>query len=549
MIDARSLPNNTNVETDLCIVGAGTAGITLAREFIGRGFKVCLLESGGLKPDKDTQSLAWGENVGHPYFSLDTAYARFFGGSTNRWMVDVGDNRFGARMRPFDPIDFEKRDWVPYSGWPFDKTHLDPYYDRAQKICKIEPPTFDLDDWHDPKTTPQLPFVGDRVKTVVFKVGLGEPFLKDYLPQVIGASNITTYLYANATEIETDEGARNVVRIQGACLNGVRFSVSAKHFVLAAGGIETPRLLLLSNKTQGNGLGNQYDVVGRFFMEHLHFLSGVFVPSTPSMFTVTNLYNHFHDVKGVSIKGKLALGESVLRQERLLNYVTELVPRILRYSTWSFIFWPAVASDSVQSLRIVGSALRAGRLPGNLGHHFKSIVRGMDEIGISVYRNLKRKSLKTFSKRNIRGFRLATMSEQAPNPTSRITLAADRDRLGKNYAKMDWRLDAIDIQSVVRSQEILKEEIERAGLGRLYLQFNEFTPEGMVTGGWHQMGTTRMHNDPKQGVVDKDCRVHGISNLYIAGPSVFPTGGYANPVLTTVALTVRLADHLKDIYC
>lgn len=547
IIDAHSLPDRHKIETDICIVGAGTAGIALAREFIGRELKVCLLESGGLKPDQETQALAWGENVGHPYFSLDTAYARFFGGSTNRWMVNDGNNRFGARMRPFDPIDFEKRDWVPYSGWPFDKAHLDPFYRRAQEICKIEPPTFEINDWEDPNTTPRLRFVNDRVKTVIFKVGLGDPFLKDYLSRIIEAPNITTYLYANVIDIETDEAARNVIRLQVACLNGTRFAVSAKYFVLATGGIETPRLLLLSNKTQKSGLGNQYDLVGRFFMEHLHFLSGVFVPSTPDMFRLTNLYNDFHDMNGVSVIGKLALGEPVLRREKLLNYVTQLVPRVLRYSLWSGMLCPAIASESVGSFKTIGSGLRRGVLPDNLRHHLKNIIVGIDEIGTSAYRNVKRRCLRTFSRKKIKGFRLATMSEQAPNPSSRVALAAERDKLGQNRAKLDWRLDSIDIQSVIRSQEILKEEIDRAGLGRLYAQFDEHTPPRMVTGGWHQMGTTRMHIDPKQGVVDENCKVHGISNLYIAGPSVFPTGGYANPVLTTVALTVRLADFVKKL--
>lgn len=548
IIDARSLADRKEIKTDICIVGGGTAGITLAREFIGRDFKVCLLESGGLKPDQETQSLAWGENVGHPYFSLDTAYARFFGGSTNRWMVNDGNNRFGARMRPFDPIDFEKRDWVPYSGWPFDKAYLDPFYERAQRICKIEPPSFEIGDWEDPRMTPQLRFVSDRVETVIFKVGLGEPFLKGYLSQIIGSPNITTYLYANVIDIETDEAARNVARLQVACLNGTRFAVSAKHFVLATGGIETPRLLLLSHKNQKSGLGNQYDLVGRFFMEHLHFLSGVFVPSTPELFRLTDLYNDFHDKNGVSVIGKLALGESVLRGEKLLNYATQLVPRVLRYSRWSGMFCPAIASESVNSFRTIGSTIRRGMLPDNLRQHLKNVLTGIDEISISAYRNVKRRYVRTFSRRKIKGFRLATMSEQAPNPSSRVTLAAERDKLGQNRAKLDWRLDSIDIQSVIRSQEILKEEIDRARLGKLYAQFSEHTPPRMVTGGWHQMGTTRMHIDPKQGVVDENCKVHGISNLYIAGPSVFPTGGYANPVLTTVALTIRLADHMKNFY-
>lgn len=547
IIDARSLPDRKEIQTDICIVGAGTAGITLAREFIGADFSVCLLESGGPKADPETQSLAWGENVGHPYYSLDTAYARFFGGSTNRWMIDVGDHRFSARMRPLDPIDFEERDWVPYSGWPFDNGHLDPFYDRAQRIFNIEPPSFDIRDWEDIDASPQLAFTDDRVKTVLFKFGLRDQFLNKYLPEIAGAANVTTYQYANVTNVETDNAGRNVTRLQVACLNGPGFSVSARLVILATGGIETPRLLLVSNDTQKEGLGNHFDLVGRFFMEHLHFLSGIFVPSTPEMLKSTGLYNHIHDVNGVSILGKLALRDAVLRREKLLNYVTELVPRVMLYSSLGEMLYPPIASESVNAVRTIRSSIRRGGLPGDFGQHVKNLWEGIDDIAITTYRNIKRRSLRTFNKKKIKAFWLASMSEQSPNPESRITLSAEKDKFGRNRAQLDWRLGSLDIQSVIRSQEILKQAIDRTGLGRFHVQFKEDRPPKMVKGGWHQMGTTRMHTDPKKGVVDENCRVHGTSNLYISGPSLFPSSGYANPSLTTVALAVRLADHVKRL--
>jgi choline dehydrogenase-like flavoprotein len=146
---------------------------------------------------------------------------------------------------------------------------------------------------------------------------------------------------------------------------------------------------------------------------------------------------------------------------------------------------------------------------------------------------------------HIMGYRLANMAEQAPNPASRVSLSDERDALGQRRARLEWRLSEIDILSIKRTQEIMGEEFRRAGLGKFYLHLQGATPPRNVHGGYHHVGTTRMHRDPKQGVVDENCRVHGISNLFIAGPSVFPTGGYANPVLTVVALTMRLADHLK----
>jgi choline dehydrogenase-like flavoprotein len=547
IVDARSLPQNQVVETDICIVGSGTAGMTLAREFIGQEFRVCLLESGGLKPDQATQALYRGENIGHPYFTLDSARARYFGGSTNRWHIAIGDNCVGARMRPLDEIDFEKRDWVPYSGWPFSKSHLDPYYHRAQVICKIEPPTYATEGWEDPQETPRLPFVGDSVKTVIFKFGSRYPFISNYSKEITQASNITTYLYANVVEIETNETAQTVTRLRVACLQGNKSWVSAKLFILATGAIEIPRLLLLSNKTQCAGLGNQNDLVGRFFMEHLHFWSGLFVPSSPEIFNLTALYDNIHIVNGVPVIGKLSLTEKVIRREKLLNYVAELSSRVVLHSSLYQFLYPRISSKSVRSFKILRSAIRNADLPENLGKHVKNVIIGIEDIAVTAYRNIKRKILKPFNKKRIQLFRLANMSEQVPNPNSRVTLADDRDSLGQNRVKLDWRLSTIDIQSAVRSQEIMNQEIKRAGLGQLFIELGDETPPHKITGGWHHMGTTRMHVDPKKGVVDRNCRVHGISNLFVAGPSLFPTGGYANPSLTIVALAIRLSDHIKEL--
>lgn len=129
LLDARAVLHNTSIQSDICIIGAGIAGITLARELMGRGLDICVLESGGTVPDTKTQALCRGDSVGHPYYPLDTARVRHFGGSSHKWLLDLGGNQLGARLRPMSTIDFEKRDWVPYSGWPFDKAHLHPYYE------------------------------------------------------------------------------------------------------------------------------------------------------------------------------------------------------------------------------------------------------------------------------------------------------------------------------------------------------------------------------------------------------------------------------------
>jgi choline dehydrogenase-like flavoprotein len=493
--DARSIPDGKTIDTDVCIVGAGVAGLTLAREFLGENTRVCLIESGGFEPDRTTQSLYWGEIRGFPYYPLDTSRARFFGGSSNCWHVPLGDNLLGARLRPLDPIDFEERDWVPYSGWPFTKDHLEPFYRRAQDVCRAGPFDYEAVNQENPGRNFRLPFLNGNIKTVIFNF-IERDIFREYREAIRRSENISAFLHANAVDIETNASVQKVTRLHGTTLNGNSFSIRAKFLLLALGAIETSRLLLLSNTVQKTGLGNRYDLVGRFFMEHPHLWSGIYIPSDDKIFNSTGLYK-IRKVNGFHEMGKLALSEDVLRQERILNYCTSIHPKM----------YPEPETGR-------GTA--------------KALFRKM---GV---------------KRKIKAFHLNHMSEQLPNPASRVVLSDECDALGKRRADLDWRLSPLDMRTIIRAQEIIDEELRRAGLGRLHIEMQSETPPPHLTGGWHHMGTTRMNSDPKKGVVDKHSRVHGIDNLFIAGPSVFPTSGYANPVLTIIALTLRLADHVKS---
>lgn len=541
IIDARSLANDHTINTDICIVGAGVAGITLARELATWQFRICILESGGLKAEKETQSLYQGENVGHPYYPLDTARGRQFGGSSSRWLLELGEGRIGGRLHPLSQIDFDQRDWVPYSGWPFDKTHLDPYYERAQSVCKAGPYSYDAKDWEDKQRNPTLPLVGGRVKTVIYQGVDRDVFGKDYKGELVQADDITVYLHANVLEVETSENGQRVTRLRVACLHGNEFWATAKIFVLAVGGIETPRLLLLSNKTYSTGLGNQNDLVGRFFMEHPHLWSGLFIPSDPGVFRSAMMYG-VHIVKSVPIIGQLTLEEDVMRREKLLNYSVCLLPGARPRTSGG----QRALTTGIHTLQALAGAL--GRRDLNeFNRHLSTLFPVVNNLSIAAYRRAMRVMNKLFKVRKFEVFLLNHMVEQVPNPNSRVSLGNERDAFGQNRVRLDWRLTPIDIRSIIRSQEIIDEELRQAGLGSLLIDLKGETPPPELHGGWHHMGTTRMHIDPKKGVVNENLQVHGLSNLYIAGPSVFPTSGCANPALTIVALTLRLADHLKKV--
>jgi choline dehydrogenase-like flavoprotein len=523
LIDSRTLPEGHLVDTEVCIVGAGAAGITLARELAGSKFRVCLLESGGLDFDRETQSLNEGELTGQSYFPLEMTRIRYFGGTTNVW---------SGVCEPLDEIDFEERDWIPYSGWPFTKSNLDPFYMRAHSICQLGPYAYDAVSWSDSDRTAALPFEAGRVTSKVFQFSPPIRFGKTYREDMTEADNITVYLNANAVEIETDEAAGTVTRLSVATLEGNRFDVSARILILALGGIETPRLLLLSNRVQAAGLGNQSDLVGRFYMEHPHLESGAILLSDPA--TPIDLYER-HNVKGIKIVGALTLEEETLRLEKLLNFSATLV--FSKGEEYDL----AETSEGFGALRYLYREFSRGNKPDDFWKHVSDVISDIDDVAVSLYGR--------FFKRDLPVFRLYNRTEQAPNPESRVTLSGEKDILGMNQVRLNWRLSELDKRSMRRAHEIIGQELGRAGLGRLMLELDDDDttwPESLK-GGCHHMGTTRMHIDPKRGVVDENCRIHGLSNLYVAGPSVFPTAGFANPMLTLVALSVRLADHIKGL--
>jgi choline dehydrogenase-like flavoprotein len=531
-IDARSMTSGVVVEADIAIVGAGAAGISLAQELIGSGHSVCLLESGGMEFDWESQSLYTALNVGLPYYALDVCQLRFLGGSTNAW---------GGWCRPLDPIDYEPRSWVEHSGWPFAMSTLAPFYSRAHELCQVASDDYDLEtvvaELAHPRAKP-LPFDPTWLETTVYRFSPPTRFGRVYRETLRQATDVNCYLHANVLGIKTDEAARAVTRLKVGTLSGVRFEVAAKHYVLAAGGIENTRLLLVSNDVVTNGLGNQHDLVGRYFQEHPHTKRKLIVPSRR---LASGIYGEmFH---GRGIMARMSLPDALQRRESLLNYSANLHAVYYGHDSDG---WLALRK-LVLSLSRSRSSDPFIRLPpfGRKGLTLRQIydmARQPDRTTIAALLRLFQPD------RFIGGFVLESKPEQAPNPDSRVTLDDARDAFGLQRVKLDWRMLPIDRQTALRGEEIVDAELRRLGIGQLAPlppEHIEGWPENLE-GGWHQLGTTRMHEDPRQGVVDPNGRVHGMSNLFIAGGSVFPTGGAAPPTLTIVALAVRLASHLKQ---
>ncbi len=517
-VDARSIPDGTVLEADLCIVGAGAAGITIARAFVASGLRVALVEGGAQEIEQDSQELYAATEIGQPYPDLSVCRLRYFGGTTNHW---------AGWCLPLDAIDFEAREGLPYRGWPFDRAHLDPWYRRAHSVVQIGPYDYSPSAWGIREPAIPAPFNGPRFVTKVLQASPPTRFGPVYEAELRAAPRLTVYLHANALGFSTDATGREVQTLSIGTLSGRRLSLRARVFVAATGGVENARLLLLSGRPDGNGLGNAHDLVGRFFMSHMEFVGGTIAVSDP--YAYFDFSYDFNATTGrkrpfVSFVGP---SQEAMRELFLVNG---------RF-TWEYHFGQVLDTINA-SRRLIG---RGGH--GDTFADILTVIRDLDGLaGVAARKALFGQGLP------VEFLKVRCHLEQLPNPASRVTLGDERDPFGNRRIVMDWRPAAADKRNSNRLLHLLGTEVGRAGFGRLRSALAEDDttwPDDMV-GNAHQMGTTRMHRDPKLGVVDENCRVHDVANLYVAGSSVFPTSGGGNPTLTIVALALRLADHLKE---
>jgi choline dehydrogenase-like flavoprotein len=560
-VDARGLHNGGELRFDVCVVGAGAAGIALALKLRGSGARVVVLESGGETWDADTQEMYVGETTGQPYFDLTIDRLRFFGGSTNHW---------GGTCRPFSATDFDPPPGGAVPGWPIGLADVAPFYDEAGVVCGLRRPVSKLDEAAAQDPTKPLPLGADdfdaRYNQIVDRQR--RSFADRYRDDISAADDITVHLWANATEIMVDSSGTKVTGAQVATLTGVRYIVQASVVVLATGGIENPRLLLASKGAGPEGLGNRHDLVGRFFMEHPRFLAALIVPSDPGM---SYEWYDSHIVDGIRFRGYSALSQGRKRDDELTDVQLRLSPR------YSPAFTSAIGSRDAQAfrdladwvtdgdrpalgrdlLRISADLTTAGdwvvpggpvpvplpdvlsRLVGGTSSEREALIPGLfGDVAAYLWAN-------GVSQPPVDVVEVTARIAQVPNPDSRVTLTESADQLGIPRVKLHWELSENDRRSVVRAVELFGAELAATGAGRAQLLFDETGNWPLdLSGGSHHMGTTRMSTEPEDGVVDANCMVHGVESLYVAGSSVFATASSATPTLTLVALALRLGDHL-----
>ncbi len=538
-IDSRKLRTGAVIETDVCIVGGGVAGIAMALELHRAGIGVALLESGGSRRDEATADLYRGSSIGIPYDFADGTRSRFLGGSSNCW---------GGFCRPWDQEAFAQRDWVTASGWPIDRAELEPYYTRAHSVLKVPTENYRPEFWvgsvaatgaagveSGPARPYRLPLDPQRVEEIVSQFSpplrLGEAYRED----LERSSHVAVYLWANATEIQCKPWASEVESVRIRTLGGVEATVKARAFVLAAGGIENARLLLSSRRQQASGLGNGYDLVGRYFQDHPRMFNGKVAFVDPYR------HNPLYDIKFHCIADQLTIAGARISGQLRLPHAVQRAERLLDAQVWFRSLYAGEGEDVVRALyRLRQRARGKWSLHQGLARDVMAVMgRPLDTLLYSA-------AHATGSRRLVRSVTMEMIVEPEPDPLSRVQLDDQVDALGMHRVKVDWRLTNNVARTVDRTFELVAAALREKGIASVVLGDTVASRgwPGHLEGTYHHMGTTRMHESPKLGVVDRDCRVHGIANLHVAGSSVFPTSSSNHPTMTLVALSLRLADHL-----
>lgn len=520
LVDLARNPEAANRDFDICVIGAGAAGVNIARALTRAGHQVCLAESGGMDFEERTQKLYHGENVGMPYYDLEEARLRFFGGTVSIW---------GGRCALLDEIDFAKRDWVPHSGWPITRGDLMPWYRKAHDVFELG--EFAYDDPYRLVGIPDQGFDRARLDTDLWRFDeANERFAAARAKDLVDAPNLTILLHANAVKLAASENGAEIDHVEVRSLDGQSARLKARHYVIACGAIENARLLLASD------VGNRHDQVGRFFMEHP--CGRIAKVETDRPFDLWAAYQKRFMKEGPPLAPVLRLADGVQQAEGALNSIVTF--KLQRPPEKGVALGNKLYHNLKHSLN-----------PDKTGRKLDHIYRG---VRAWFHKAVREKIEAGMANMGMTGLYLIIRGEQAPNPDSRVLLSMARDALGQQRADLSWQLNGQDKHTARVFARVFDEEMRRMGKGSVSAcdwieEPDEQWPVDPTVGnhpiaGYHHMGGTRMSADPKTGVVDADCKVHGLANLHVAGSSVFTTAGWANPTLTIVALALRLADKL-----
>ncbi|MDF0602093.1 GMC family oxidoreductase [Psychromarinibacter sp. C21-152] len=573
--DMADLAEVRDLACDVLIVGGGPAGLTVARGLDGAKLDILILESGGLAEGPDAEAL--NEVIATPDTWTATQQAQrqaYHAALTRHW--DAARQGFGVRCRglggstaawagksaAFDEIDYARRDWVPNSGWPLQPAELTGALDRAARLLNLGPNVYDDRLWElmqrpcpEPRPDPEVlrSYFWQFARSTIDPMDIlraGHEFLKD---EPVPCRILTG---ATVTEIVTDPDGGRAAGAVVADAHGTRRRVSARTVVLAASAIENARLLLASTRHHPNGLGNGHDTVGRYLLDHPCAEVARF--DAPAIARMSELFGFFGlggaggmtmYMRGLAPRPEVQAAEGLLNcaafmpGERAPDDPWEAAKRILGRQSDSYL------SDGVSILRSPGLVAKG---LGRLALQHRRMPRGLARFAVNQVIRFRPKMaaeeyLTGGLPHKLTGLDVQAICEQVPDPENRVTLAGRTDRFGTPLPRVRWRVGETEMRTLAHFARLLRDGFARSGMPAPILSdwvAEERLGDAAVIDMAHTAGTTRMSDDPQSGVVDRDCQVHGVHGLFVAGGSVFPTNGHVNSTLMITALAVRLGDHI-----
>lgn len=547
LVSASELPDRSVLFAPVTVIGAGAAGIAIALALAERGVEVNLIESGHESFDERVQALADTDGNDpdvHPPMSECTR--RQIGGTSAIW---------GGRVVPFDEVDFDERPHVPHSRWPIGFTRdVQPYYRRVCEFLLAGEPTFDIRSIPGIAQHTLVPGLNDAGVTSstlerwsVINAG------KVYANRLKDTTKIKLIHGLTCTQINCEKGSRTVSSVTTKAIDGRTVTLKSRRFILACGGLNATRLLMASDRNHPGGIGNHSGLLGRFYIGHI---SGRLAEVRFSTDPRKTIFGFDRDRDGTYLRRRLAFTREFQREHQLPNIVSWLVnPEIsdpvhgngvlsFAYLALTSPFGKYFASEAIRKAAV------EGEVQGPTSAHVMNMLRDLPRTAVFIptfgYKRFlaKRKVPGFFQYSRGNSYTLHYFGEQMPNPDSRVTLSEKADELGLRRLKLEPKYTAQDYQNVVRAHELWDEHLRRTGVGELkYVVKDKLEAAAEQAGdGFHQVGTTRMSDNPSTGVVDAQCRVHGLDDLYVASSSSFVTAGQANSMFMILVLALRVAD-------
>ena len=525
---------------DVCVIGAGPAGLTIATELVSRGFSVAVVAGGRLTADRADEDHGRGGVTSHHFLhdGIAGGRRRGFGGTARAWVYEGSppDGRRRVRLLPPREIDLEARDERGARGWPIGRGELEPFLKRAYDRFALGPYDYEPAHYATPDA-PTVPGAHGDLQTVMCHFGASDIFTLRLRDDLIGAVTATVIIGATVVGLDAGPGATRIEAVRLAVRGRGAATVRADQFVLCTGGIENARLLL---EAALPGVANGPDApLGRYLTDHPEFRLGVFQPADPQTLRRLGLYDLRWTPFGL-VSGMLAVTSAAQQRDGLLDAGAKLIGRSRSTGSPAERALKRLVRGRGRTVRRDGPVLLQDPAAAARTVAMRTLRRGagFDERhgGWSTSSSMGSAPV----------IELVGVFEMAPRAANRITLTAERDGLGARRPHADLDLDPADIRRMRLAADLIVSELAEARLGTFVPWVDlEEAARPTFPGLHHPMGTTRMDDDPRQGVVDRNLRVHELDNLFVAGSSVFPNGlGFANPTLTLVALSMRLADHL-----